>query len=233
MSLSQPNNTNTNPATKFLNWSSDESKFKYWDKEKSENVYLDLPFKFIKLDILSTITGYSDKDNSGFFGNEVRSTKVEPFTVRTKAGIKMEGLWSDIGDELKAQGGKFAASVYIALYNEKNELELCNVKFYGSSITQWINFIKENKGIGIQVTGSNKEKKGRTEYFTPVFEPLEVSEEDKQKAIELDKQLQVYLNSYFDYANEKAKSASASGEQSETSSKLDTNDDIEDSEIPF
>lgn len=239
MSLSKPTNTNTNPAVKFFQWSGDEGRIKYYDKQKGENVFLDLPFKFIKLDTLSTVTGYSDADNSGFWSNEVRSIKSEEFIVKTKNGIRKEGLWSDIGEGLKAQGAKFASSVYIAYINEDDKLELCNIKFYGSSITQWIEFLKISRDPGVVLTDATQAKKGKTVYYTPVFEPLNITDEQLEEAIELDKDLQIYLDSYFNYSNkysdEKVKSASAGSDESIEYSGMDatTPNEDENDDVPF
>ncbi len=82
MSISNDRNVNVNPAVKFFQWGGSEGNVKYYDKEKKENVIIDLPFKFIKLDTLSTVTGFSDSDGSGYWSNEVRSLKMEPFVVK-------------------------------------------------------------------------------------------------------------------------------------------------------
>lgn len=236
MSLSNPTNTNVNPAIKFFQWSGDQGVVKYYDKEKSENVFLQTPFKFIVLDTLSTVTGYSDTDNSGFWSNEVRSIKSEPFVVKTRNGVKKEGLWSEIGEGLKSQGAKFATSVYIAYFNkETKEIELCNFKFFGSSITQWIEFLKNNRGPGVSIVGNEEAKKGRTTYYTPVFEALKVNDEQLSKAISLDQELQKYLDKYFDYSfkkEEKSLAVSAGSEDSFDTEevKVSTTDD---DDIPF
>ena len=44
--FSQPQ---SNPATKFFDWKSNDKCFSYYDKEKQENVLVPLPFKFLNL----------------------------------------------------------------------------------------------------------------------------------------------------------------------------------------
>lgn len=237
MSMSNPNNNTIKPTKKFFQWAGGDGNIKCYDSETKTNSFLELPFKFIKLDTLSTVAGWSDADDSNYFSNEVRSIKSEPFIIKTKNGVKKEGLWEDLREAFKAQGGKFASSVYIAYLNEEGDVELGNFKFFGSSITEWINFTKENKikdGDAVVIDGSNQAKKGKTVYYTPTFSTLEVTNEQKTEANKLDQELQTYLNSYFDYGNkykeEKAQSVSATSGQSIS---VDNEDIPEDLDIPF
>lgn len=233
MSLSNPTNTTTNPALRFFQWSGSQGNIKYYDKDKGENVFLDMPFKFIKLDTLATVTGYSDADDSGFWSNEVRSLKVEPLIVKTRNGVKKEGLWSEIGEALKAQGAKFASSVYIAYLNDNKELELANFKFFGASIKEWIDFTNENKikdGDTVIIDGKNNAKKGSNKYFTPTFSKVETTETDRKEAIKLDTELQKYLTKYFDYS--KADQSKVDSDQ-DTITDEDTSTEVDESDIPF
>ncbi len=74
MSLSSSEVQNPQPFTKMFEWSGSKGNVKCYDKKTKEVTYLDLPFKFIKLDVLFTFAGFSDSDESGFWSNEVRST---------------------------------------------------------------------------------------------------------------------------------------------------------------
>ena len=60
-----------NPAKKFLSWKSEEKCFAYYDKEKEENVIIDLPFKFVILEHYHTVKGWNDASESGIYSNEV------------------------------------------------------------------------------------------------------------------------------------------------------------------
>ena len=42
----------SNPATKFIEWKSNDKCFNYYDKEAQKNVEIPLPFKFLVLDEL-------------------------------------------------------------------------------------------------------------------------------------------------------------------------------------
>ncbi len=70
MSRSNPTELAPNPATKFFDWNGAEGFFYYFDKnkgDKGEKVAISLPFTFLVLDCLSTIKGFSDADQKGFY----------------------------------------------------------------------------------------------------------------------------------------------------------------------
>lgn len=199
--MSRSNNTTSaNPATRWFEWSGSTGQLKYYDKEKGENVFLELPFTFLVLDQLSTITGYSDEQQSGIWSNEVKNLKLEPLTVRTKQGILGGGLYEAVKN---LKGVRFTKSIYIAYYNDKKELAIGNFKATGASLSAWIEFSR-GKNIfegAVSITKAVQAKKGATKYFIPEFQlKTEVSEETNAKAVELDKQLQKYLNDYLESA---------------------------------
>lgn len=199
MSRSNPTETLSNPSTKFIDWSGSEGKFKYYDKEKKENVFIELPFIFIPLDILSTCKGYNDQEKVGYYSNEVRSTKKEPFTVRTKNGIVMTGLYEQVKEKLAPKGLKYVQSVYVAIKEEGKGLVIANLQLTGSALGPFINFCDGKKvtEIGVVVKSANPMKKGATKYFEPIYEVMPVSEATNKVAAELDTELQEYLTAYF------------------------------------
>lgn len=200
MSRSQPNLKN--PATRFMQWRGGEEgggRVTWYDKETEEEKEVKLPFSFIVLDELNTIAGFSKKDRSGFWSNEVKNMSKEEFVVKTKSGTVAIGKYADISDEIKGKGAKYAKSVYIAFKDETGELVLGNIKFIGAALTAWINF---NKKFDVYkcasaISGAKKEKTGTNTYFTPIFDGQEVAEATEKAANELDSQLQAYLNTYF------------------------------------
>ncbi len=201
MSFSNPQVKN--PATKFLQWRGGidgGGRVTYYDKQAEETKSVELPFGFTVLDELNTVTGYSEKDRSGFYGNEVRNMATDELTVRTKAGIVTRGLYGNISDEIKSKGAKYAKSVYIAFKDETGELTIGNIKISGAALTAWIDFNKQydiNK-CAVSITDKPKKaKKGSNEYFVPVFEAQEISEESRKQVIQLDLELQAYLGSYL------------------------------------
>lgn len=201
MSLSQP--SIKNPATRFMQWRGGEEgggRVTYWDKEAEQEVEVALPFSFIVLDELNTITGFSERDQSGFWSNEVRSLQNDQLVVRTKSSIKERGKYADIADKIKAGGAKYAKSVYVAFKDDSGELAIGNIKIAGAALTAWIEFEKkfDVSQCAVFITETPKRaKKGKNTYFVPVFEGQNMSETTKSEAVKLDEELQQYLNSYF------------------------------------
>lgn len=201
--MSRSNNTEIiNPAKFFYEWVGSKGCLKYFDKskgEKGEQVFVQLPFTFLVLDRLSTIKGFSDADQSGFWSNEIRDIKKERFTVRTKKGIVATDYYSNLSPVLN-EGACYSQSVYIAVKDDKGEFQICNFAIHGSAIGEWINLCK-GKDIykyAVTIASAAPMKKGVTNYFIPVFKLSQnVSPDTETKAVELDKQLQEYLSAYF------------------------------------
>jgi hypothetical protein len=171
---------------------------KWYDREAKENVLMELPFTFIVLDMLSTVKGFSDADGGGIWANEVRDTRKDILTVKTKRGVKAQGLWKeDIKNSV--EGARYCRSVYIAYKDDDGELVIGNFQMQGAANSAFIEFTKHTKpyGIGIQITGSNEQKKGSNKFYEPVFAAIEANEATIAEAIELDKQLQEYLKAYL------------------------------------
>lgn len=197
--MSRSNQTDIkNPAVRFFEWSGSHGKLKYFDKsigEKGENVFIDLPFTFLVLDQLTTITGFNDKLQLGYWSNEIRNTKTGLLTVRTKQGIMIEGLYESVKN---LNGARYTKSIYIA-FREGDELVIGNFKASGIAISEWIEFSKFADLYKDAVVIADKEtrKKGATTFFAPVFQTRPTSDATNDQAMELDKELQVYLTEYF------------------------------------
>lgn len=190
-----------NPSKYFLQVSG--GTVHYYDKEAGENVDVPVPFEFTVLDQLGTIKGYSDSDQCGYWSNEVKSSGNEPFTVRTKNGVKATGIWKEIKGDSAVQGAKFNASVYIA-HKSGNGLVISNIAFQGAALNAWIEFIQANKGVmkgksKVVLSSFADAKKGAVKYQTPVFETTDITPEEVEVATDLDKELQAYLVQYFGY----------------------------------
>lgn len=202
--MSRSNNTEIiNPAVKTFEWNGDAGGFRYYDKTAKLKVNVPYPFKFLVLDQLTTIGGFSDADQSGFWSNEIRDTKKELLTVRTKNGIEMIGTYEQVKAGLSAKGADYVKSVYIAYYEADRTFNIGRILIKGAAIGPWIEFCKENKvmEIGVQVNSHTEGKKGKTIYQIPTFEKMDVSETTNNLAIEKDKELQEYLKAYFNRDN--------------------------------
>lgn len=201
MSRSQP--VLTNPSKHFFRWSGSKGHLSYYDKELSEEVVVKLPFEFMPLDQLSTITGFCEQDKSSYWSNEVRSLRSE-LTVKTSMGTKEVGLYKDL-TEARAHGAKYAKSIYCAYTDsETGEYVIGNLKAYGAALTAWIEFCR-NKVVEngkVILTGSTEDKKGTNKYYVPVFEYQSCEPLEQETAIKLDKELQVYLSVYLNAKEE-------------------------------
>jgi len=198
MSLSNQTST-VSPAKHFLRVKS--GSVNYYDKEAQDNINVPLPLSFVVLDQLATVKGWSDNDQSGYWSNEVKSAGQDAITVRTSKGVKATGIWKDIKNEPAVSGSKFNASVYIAAPG-RDGLEIQNIAFSGASLNAWIEFVNANKGVlrgknKVSITGFLDAKKGAVKYQVPVFEAVEITEDELAQGTALDQELQDYLNGYF------------------------------------
>jgi len=195
MSLSNP--ALTNPAHRFLEWKGGKGDLQWYEKETKQNHVVKLPYTFIVLDELATITGFSDNDQSSFYSNEVRNVTKDEFNVKIKGMTREVGLYANL-TQTRSKGAKYAKSVYIA-YKEGTEWQIGNIKFSGASLTAWIEFSQANKVQEgkVALTGSEEGKKGATVFQIPTFEWSSFEGDEFNKAVALDRELQVYLSHYL------------------------------------
>lgn len=201
MSRSKPTQNNPNPAETFFEWRGGEGQLTWYDKIEKKSVEVPLPFRFLVLDQLATVTGYNEKLKSGVYANEVRSTKEEPLHVKFFNGEEIaKGFWREIKERVNAKSGNFATSVYIA-YREGHDLKIGNLKISGCALGPWIELNKKHRkdveAKAIILTKGEKQKVGRVEFFPPDFAIIETSKETDDQAKSLDAQLQEYLEGYF------------------------------------
>jgi len=202
MSRSNPVDEVKNPAKRFYEWNGSNGCFTYYDKMQEKNVEVKLPFTFLVLDQLSTVKGWNDSSESGIYSNEVRNLKKEIMTVKAfKGGQIAQGFYSEIKDRVKAEGGKFTSSVYIAVKNpETNELEIANLQLSGAAVNAWMDFKKEVSSLyegAVTVTDFVEGKKGSITFKVPKFKMGKVSPQTDNAAKDLDKTLQSYFKVYF------------------------------------
>lgn len=198
MSRSQP--TLQNPAEHFMEWSGSKGELSWWNKDKQARVPVKLPFTFMVLDELATITGYSKPDKSGFWSNEVRSTVKEELTVRMKSGVRYVGMYkNEQGIVQMPKGARYTKSVYIAHLGGNGDYIMGNLKLSGSALTAWIEFgngCKPENGT-VTLTGSETVEGELGEYHVPKFEYRSSNDVENEAAMTLDKQLQIYLSQYL------------------------------------
>lgn len=161
----------SNPATKFLQWKSNDKCFAYYDKNKGENVLINLPFKFQFLEHFHTVKGWNDASESGIYSNEVKFISKEELKVKSfKGGDIAEGLYSEIRGKIRDAGGKYFRSVYVI--NEEGEI--INLQFKGAVVSAYSDFMNEHEnkveGNWIVINEAEDKKKGATKYSVPIFE---------------------------------------------------------------
>lgn len=201
MSRSNPTDNMPHPCTRWIEWDGSNGEFRYYDKEKKENVSLGNSLTFILLDQLATVKGWHDASESGIFSNEVRDITQDVLVVKAfKGGTLAEGTYKTIRDRIIAHGGHFTANLYVAIKSEDG-LAIASIQFKGAALSAWMEFGKKNRGElykkAIRCKGFDEGKKGKIVFRTPIFSLADVSPETDAKAIECDKTLQEFLTSYF------------------------------------
>lgn len=170
--LERPEKKNLNPAKRFLEWKSNDKCFSYYDRDKKENVNVDLPLQFVILEHYHTVKGWNDESESGIFANEVWSIGTEEVNVRSfKGGNIAKGIYKDIRERIRGAGGHYSRSIYAVT----PELEIINIQLKGSGVASYSSFINDFGDHNftknwIKVTGAKEEKKGSVKYSTPIFE---------------------------------------------------------------
>ena len=193
---------NTNPATHFFQWKSTHQKFAYYDKEKKENIFVDMPFKFLALARYKTIKGWNQKKEGSLISNEVKSlndTIIVNFYP--KNGEKFEiakGDWSTIKETVDSWDGKYTESVYIMLPDG----EVANLQLNGASLSTWFEFQKNLTdrffNDWVVINGFKEGKQGAVTYTYPVFEwGTSLDASSQKRAEEADFKIESYEESYF------------------------------------
>jgi hypothetical protein len=208
--LNRPTQKSSNPATKFLQWKSNDKCFSYYDKEKEENIKVELPLKFIFLEHYHTVKGWNDKTESGIYSNEVFLIGQEPLTVKAfKGGEIASGLYTDVRTKIKDAGGVYHRSIYVML----EDGSLANIQLKGSAVSSYSEFFKENRNniendSWVVVASAKDGKKGSVKFSTPEFVLGEKTTKKEEEIIsEKAKELQEYMNEYFEPSSPRENSA--------------------------
>ena len=190
--------TQSNPATKWIEWNGSKGHFYYYDKLEEKDVVLE-SLVFLVLDKVGAITGWHEASSSGIFSNQVRNTRDEVFSVKAfnQQDPLAEGVWASIKDMVKAKGGKFTANIYSAIKTEDGTLETVCIQFKGAALNAWTEFQKkagENiNTMAVKWSGNKEGKKGAIVYQMPEFSLVKVSDETNDEANKLYEELKVYL----------------------------------------
>lgn len=197
----------SNPATKFLSWKSNDKNFSYYDKESQTNVAVELPFKFLVLDELASVKGWSDKFTGSIISNEVKFISKENLRVKCyHKNLKGEststeiasGIYKDIKEIVNTAGAKYHKSIYIML----EDGSLANIQLKGAAVQAWGNFTQKTKSRlpdeWVVVEKAIDGKKGAVKFTTPEFKFLKsLSEGEAEMADEAFNVLESYLKTYL------------------------------------
>ena len=193
----------TNPATKFIEWKSNDKCFNYYDKESQKNVEIPLPFKFLVLDELHTIKGWNDASSSNIYSNEVKFISKEVMTVKPFKGNEIaKGYYKDIKDKVVAAGGHYTKSIYVML----EDGSLANISLKGSGVQKWGDFTQKTRNRladeWVTVAKAEDGKKGAVKFSTPSFSfANSISDEEANMADEAFNILESYLKTYLSKAD--------------------------------
>lgn len=208
-----------NPCTKWFKWKGSTGTVAYYDKLTKQDVEVALPFTFLLLDVLSTVKGYDEGAKASIWSNEVRDIKNSIITVKSGSEVLVSGTYATVREKAIAAGGGYAASCYIAFYDGNGKLTIGNMTMTGSSlgggvhkpadkkmkdeeVGAWIEFTKNFKAdLYKKAIVVNKDERvctqGATKFFCPKFTLKDVSEETDKAAIQLNNELQAYLETYL------------------------------------
>jgi len=189
----------SNPATKFIEWKSNDKAFEYYDKEAQKKVSIPLPFKFLVLDELHTVKGWNDATSSSIYSNEVKFISKEIMTVKPFKGNEIaKGLYKDIKEKIVAAGGHYTKSIYIML----EDGSLANLQLKGSSVQAWGEFTQKSRTRlpeeWVIVKTAKDGKKGAVKFSMPDFTfERTLSDSENEQADSCFDTLEAYLKAYL------------------------------------
>ena len=228
--LDRPEKKNPNPAKKFLEWSSNDKCFKYYDKQTEENVLVPLPLKFVIVEHYHTVKGWNDASQSGIYSNEVLYTSNDELEVKSfKEGLIAKGLYKEIRQKVNDAGGHYCRSIYAVT----KDLELINISLKGSAVSSYSDFIKEFGDYNfdknwIEISEAKEMKKGAVNYTVPVFNKSSEIK-DRTALMPFVEELRNYMFSYLDKKGKNANEIEVNDFQTVNESELISKDD----DLPF
>lgn len=234
--MSRSNNTElVNPSVRWFEWSGSKGIVEYYDKTEEKKVEVSLPFTFIVLDQLATVKGWHDPSESGIYSNEVRDTTKQPLVVKSfKGGLIADGFYRDIKDRVKANGGHFVSNIYIA-FKDKDVFYIGSIQFKGAALNSWAEFRNKNRkeimSKAVTIIGTDTGQKGSITFLNPVFGLKDISDNTNNIAIDLDKELQDYLNKYLEKIPVKEQIAEQTNEANPIGGSSNITDEVDD--LPF
>lgn len=189
------------PVEANLKWAgaSNTGHFKYWDGSAEVAVKT---MTFVPLAQRQAVAGWSEKDNTTAWSNEVEDLREEPLSVKVRVNdeIKViaEGLYADIKESLKELGVKYHRHIF-GLVVDSDSVEpgtVIRIALKGGASFAWSNFLKSGGASnGVKVAGFEDKKKGAVQYRVPVFQPYQLTPDEESEAQEAEAEVDAYLDS--------------------------------------
>lgn len=188
-----------NPTVRYFSWkgSQNDGYLSWWDKEEEKEVKVEFPFVFLPLKKLACITGFNSQQEENIYSNEVDNISTDVLNVKIGGTTIQQGLYGDIKDTIKAKGGKFTSSVYVAFKDENGDLQIGNIKFKGSSLGPWIDLQNSPANLSenaVVIKGAKLDDSGGIHFKYPVMDTKAVSDETNAEADKLYEKLLEYLD---------------------------------------
>jgi hypothetical protein len=172
---------NEKPAAKYLEWASEQGKFKYYDKDKKENILIDIP-RFLVLMQFHTVKGWHDPSQSAIYSNEVKLIRTQEMEVKAfKGGLIAKGIYKEVKDRIVQAGGHYVKSIYIMIEGG----EVWNLQLKGAVVQEWGEvFNKCQQRFAdewVILEKVENKKKGRVNYTVPIFKFDGVTSNEESK----------------------------------------------------
>lgn len=130
------------PVQLYYDWRSDENSFCYYDKEADSRVAAGIPFKFLVLKQMVSVTGVHPSTKVGIYSNQVKYTTKEELTVRYQDGTDLaKGYWKDIKDLVKQNGGHYTKIIYGM---DVDGVIIC-IRIRGEALLSWGHIVGKNE----------------------------------------------------------------------------------------
>ena len=206
MGRSTPSTWVPNPAKITVEYTGEHGVFRVYDKENKERIDLDVPFRFVWVETMVSVIGFSEKFNKRLVSNELSRTKARTehfdiFYFEEKNGkaervTVLSGPYKEIKDEARSLGATYAFVVYAVAKGSNGPIkdgDLIRIVMNGSCRNAWIDAGPERWPGGIEFFDVVKKKKGKTEYLEPMFRQLDVEDDCIAKAVNADKMVQAWI----------------------------------------
>lgn len=195
-----------NPATRFFEWGARQGGISWYDKKKKERIAVELPFRFLVLEQVSTIGGGKivgtgkNKQFIRYWSNALPKFDINraTFFVRSEEGPVGQGIYNECKT---IPGAKLVAGLYIAYHDDDGRLTIGHLKLEGSARNTWFDFTKGRNvetGVITLTRGTEETDQNDNVYYLPRFQQSDaVTPETESAALALAGELGTYLTAHY------------------------------------